>query len=176
MFVILLGVIAFLALGAATALGVLLVRLEGRLRAAEQVLESPTRAALPEAAPVRPLEGLRVALDIRQDHTHPVFANLLKEQLLAEDVTDLTTPDTADIVIEGNLVCNGYAEIYYEADFTCRTATEPICTLIEKPPHGDRPQNLAIELVARLKRELTKLESRNERRAAIRELRGNERG
>src|SRR6202043_900529 len=100
---------------------------------------------------------------------HPVFASLLKELLLAEDVTDIAmlAPDQAadwkagaDILISGDLVCNGYAEIYYTLEFTCSTPDQAICTLIEKPPHGDRPSNLAIELVTRLKAELEKLVTR----------------
>jgi hypothetical protein len=67
-------------------------------------------------------------------------------------------------------VCNGYAEIYYQADFSCSNAQHAICNLIEKPPHGDRPANLAMELVARIKTELEKRISRDERREAVREL------
>jgi hypothetical protein len=141
-----------------------------------------------EEPPPRPLEGLRVAVAITQDHPHAVFVDVLKDQLFAEDVTDILVlsaeeaalldknwkdrKDAPDILIKGDIVCNGYAEIYYTADFICSNATDAICTLIEKPPHGDRPSNLAIELVARLKKELGKIVGRNERRQAIRELKG----
>jgi hypothetical protein len=180
----------------AVAVGSLVVSLvlEGRMRALDRRLTSAERSmalgppglSLPEPERQRPLEGLRIALGITQDHTHPVFANLLKERLLLEDVAEVTvlTPDEAsnlqgdwnpdgpDLLILGNLVCNGYAEIYYQADLTCHSPHHEVCTIAEKPAHGDRPANLSIELVERLKTELTKLVSRNERRRAIRELRG----
>lgn len=170
------GVIAMASLALSLALAAKVQRLEARLRIAEQ---SPAPApSLPEPVPERPLEGLRVALVVEQDHSHPVFANLLKEQLLTEDVDSVVllpanaTPDwsASDILISGKLTCNGYAEIFYETDLTCFSPVEPICSLIERPPHGDRPINLAVELVAKLKVELAKLESRNERRRALREL------
>ena len=166
------------------------VVLAGRVLQLERRLQSNPHSALLAVAepPARPLQGLRVVLAITQDHAHPVFANLLKEQLLSEDVTDiilLTPAETAglrsdwkqradgpDLLIAGDIVCNGYAEIYYTADLTCSTADQAICNLTEKPPHGDRPSNLAIDLVARLKTELEKLVSRDERRQAIRELQG----
>jgi hypothetical protein len=118
------------------------------------------------------LVGLRIALDVTQDHPHPLFANLLKEQLLRQDVADVTFDlnSEADIFITGAITCNGYAEVYYQAEFTCSTLTEPICTLSERPPGGDRPANLAIELVAKLNAQLTTLITRQERRRAIREL------
>ncbi len=133
----------------------------------------------------RPMEALRVALAISQDHKYPVFANTLKEYLLSEDVADVAiVPPTEgkdndsvwkervdlDILITGELVCNGYSDIYYRADFTCSSRKGAICTLIEKPPYGDRPGNLVIELVAKLKLEIAKSAQRGERSSAIREL------
>src|SRR5579862_7607367 len=177
---ILVGIVALVSLAISVFLGLRVLQLERRLG----TLPPSTAQPLPEP-PSRPLQGLRVALAITQDHPHPVFATLLKEQLLSEDVTDIAFLDTVeanalqadwkngpDILIAGDVVCNGYAEIYYTADFTCSTAVQPICTLIEKPPHGDRPSNLAIDLVARLKTEIEKLVSRDDRRRAIRELTG----
>jgi len=136
----------------------------------------------------RPLEGLQIALAITQDHPHPIFADILSEHLLAEDVSvvhllnpeqsqhllsDWSDPENdPDILIEGDVHSNGYAEVYYTAELSCRSAGKTLCTLIEKPPHGDRPSNLALELVSRLKKELLKQTSRDERRTAIRELQG----
>lgn len=137
---------------------------------------------MPEAA--KPLEGLRIALAVKQDHPHPVFANLLKEHLLRQDVSDVSFTSVsdfaawkesdlrADILIAGSLTCNGYAEVYYQAEFSCYTANEPICTVIERPPGGDRPENLAMELVTKMGLKLDELLTRNERRRAIGELRG----
>ena len=177
------GLVALLSLATSAFLVRRVLELERRL----QSLPQPTLQPLPEPL-TRPLQGLRIALAITQDHPHPVFANLLKEQLLSEDVTDITllTPaeatrlqtdwkqrtDGPDILIGGDIVCNSYAEIYYTADLTCSAADQAICNLIEKPPHGDRPSNLAIDLVARLKTELEKLVGRDDRRRAIRELQG----
>jgi hypothetical protein len=173
-------VLALVSLMISGALGFRVLQLERRLQ------ESRPKP-LPEVAePLpRPLQGLRIALAITQDHPHPVFVDLLKEQLFSEDVTEISvlSPVEAtvlradwkngpDILVTGEIVSNGYAEIYYTADFVCMTAAQPVCTLIEKPPHGDRPSNLAIDLVARLKGELEKLVGRDDRRRAIRELQG----
>lgn len=187
MFAIIVVLAVLISIGASLALAEQLRRLDRRLNRTELALDNPpTVSALPEPEPSRPLEGLRIAISVTQDHTHPVFANLLKEQLLSEDATEITmlsreeanglranwkSQDHApDLLIAGSLVCNGYSEIYYDADFTCFSPNQPICSLVQKPPHGDRPTNLAIELIAKLKTELEKLISRNERRRAIREL------
>ncbi|RYG21730.1 hypothetical protein EON82_18355 [bacterium] len=116
----------------------------------------------------RPLQGLRVGLRIEQDHPHPVFANLLKELLLKEDA--ILEADAADLIVEGGVVCNGYADVYYTAELNCRLQDEAICVLIEKPPHGDRQENLARELLSKLKKELRKTTERSERSNALREL------
>ena len=176
-------VLALIALTLCAGLAVRLMRLESQLKS----LEGPSRQALVEP-PSRPLQGLRVAVGVTQDYAQPVFANLLRECLFGEDVTEVQLLGTAevaslhqswreqgsgpDILIAGEVVCNGYSEIYYTAEFTCSTADQVICTLTEKPPHGDRPINLASDLVARLKTELEKLVSRDDRRRAIRELQG----
>jgi hypothetical protein len=169
------AVLALASMGVSLMLALRIKTLEDRLSVPKPILDSPP-LQLPEPAAPKPLEGLRIAVNIRQDHPNPIFANLVKEQLLLEDVAEvsfLATPDwqdSADILVRGNLLCNGYAEIYYQADIECLSPSEAICTLTEKPAHGDRPTNLAIELVSRLKFELEKLVSRNERRRAIREL------
>ena len=58
------------------------------------------------------------------------------------------------------------------AELACRTPKETLFTLIDRPAHGDRPGNLAIELVTRIKVEYEKSASRNDRRTALRELNG----
>ena len=150
------------------------------------ISRQPSGLELPE--PAKALEGLRIAVEISQDHAHPVFADLLKEQLMKEEVAEVRLlmsgegksqldrlkggkPDF-DILITGGLTCNGYAEVYYQAEFACYTANELICTLIERPPGGDRPSNLAIELITKLSSKLDDLERRSERRQALYELRG----
>lgn len=154
---------------------------QSRLAALEQRLAAIERGELAPAAPlpsalarVAPLQGLRVALDITQDHPHPIFANLLREELLKADVLEVTSlPETqdADLLITGTLTCNGYAEVYFQANLTAYAGTDPVCTIAEAPPGGDRPANLAIELVSRLGIELEKRIARSERRQALRELR-----
>ena len=181
------GVIAILSLFITLSFVVRCLALTQRLNAVENVLREVANKALPNSnvAPASsPLEGLRIAVSVKQDHEHPIFANLLKDLLLKEDVGEvvfLTLEErdewkqmeiAADILISGDITCNGYAEVYYTADFRCDTREQAICTLIEKPPHGDRQGNLAIELVARLKTELERHTSRDERRKAIQELRG----
>jgi hypothetical protein len=136
--------------------------------------------ALPRPAPVpppafeepaaKPLAGLKIRIAVSQDHPHAVFAALLKEQLLVDDVD--VVEGEADIDIAGTVACNGYAEVYYTAELICRSSSGVILTMVEKPAHGDRQSNLAIELVTRLKHELEKLVTRNERRRALRELGG----
>ncbi len=111
-----------------------------------------------------PLHGLRFALSIEQDHPNPVLATLLKEALLKEDALIVETDP--DVRVEGNVMCNGYADVYFRANLVCRIADETLITLTEKPPHGDRQENLAREVVARLKTEMAKAERRN----ALREL------
>jgi len=141
----------------------------------------------PESLPPKTprLQQLRVALAIDQDYSHPAFAGLLREMLFQEDVVEISQitrsqadsmkhswPEGIDLLIEGSVLCNGYAEVYYEAEFQCRTARGDLCTLIEKPPHGDRPMNLAIELIERIAREYRKSIDQGERRAALKELGG----
>jgi hypothetical protein len=70
------------------------------------------------------------------------------------------------VAIKGEIACNGYADVYYRAELTAGAEGEIFLTLSEKPPHGDRPANLALELVHRLKIELRK----RERGLALREL------
>lgn len=142
-----------------------------RLRAVERALQKPSPAAQPVLAPPhKPLEGLRIALAIEQDHPHPVFVTLLKELLLREEA-ELVEGADCDLTISGHLVGNGYADVYYTAELVCFTSGGPLFTLLERPPHGDRPGNLALELVTRLKREIEKSVIRNERRTALKELR-----
>ncbi len=155
---------------AAASLGVS-VALALRLRVVERSLQRPPTPTVPTlVSPSKPLEALRIALAIEQDHPHPVFTNLVKEALLREEAEPVEGADY-DLLISGKLVGNGYADVYYTAELACQTPNGPLFTLFERPAHGDRPGNLAIELVNRLKLEVDKSVTRNERRAAIRELR-----
>jgi hypothetical protein len=131
-------------------------------------LPSASTALAFSEPPDKPLEGLSVALRIKQDHPHPVFLNLLKEALLLEDAR--LDADNPEIEIAGTIVCNGYSDVYFTSELICSTPAGPFCEIIEKPPHGDRPENLAIETVARLKAEWRKMHSRAERGQALKEL------
>jgi hypothetical protein len=167
MFELIASIVALCSLGVSAMLAFRVRSLSERLEAAERQLAIP--AIRPELAQaVSPLTGLRVALQLDQDHTHPVFANLLKELLVREDIS--IESHAPDLLISGRIVCNGYADVYYTAEITCRLGSEPICVLIEKPPHGDRQENLARELVAKLRKELLKTTERSERSTALREL------
>ena len=132
-----------------------------RLAALERRERPDAGPALPDPSP---LAGRRVALAIRQDHPHPVFANLLKEGLLAEEAR--LDDGTPDLRIEGEIVGNGYADVVFRAELAVRMGGETILVLFDRPPHGDRPANLVAELVRRLKDEL----ANRERQAAVREL------
>ena len=77
-----------------------------------------------------------------------------------------------DVFISGTVVCNNYADVYYEADLTAFTDRGPVVVLSERPPHGNRQLNLAIEFVNRLDTELAQQSERTERQRALGELRG----
>ena len=184
--------VALLALGISVGMALRLQQTQRQLELllsaleSERTLRASTLASAIEQT--RPLEGLRIAICIAQDHPHPVFANLLREHLYSEDAREVVllsfsevdelnktwalTPDSPDILISGELTCNGYAEIYYHADITCSTKFQSLCKVIEKPPHGDRPVNLATGLLSRLKAELEKVVTQNDRRRALQELQG----
>ncbi|MBV6458751.1 MAG: hypothetical protein HONBIEJF_01889 [Fimbriimonadaceae bacterium] len=180
--------VGFVAIGiSAAALGVAVtvaVRMQ-QLRYPHWEEAPPALDKAPESLPPKEprLQQLRVALAIDQDYPHPAFANLVREMLFQEDAVEVSLisrseaealtsawPPSLDLLIDGTVRCNGYAEIYYEAEFQSRTPRGALCTLIERPPHGDRPVNLAIELVDRIAREYRKSLDQGERRAALKEL------
>ena len=160
--------LALTSLGISVVLASRLRDLSDRVRSIES-RPPPPQAALPK--PPSPLDGLRVAIALTQDHPHPVFATLLKERLLGEGA-EIVPEAEADVLVRGAVVCNGYADVYFTADLAAQTPGAPLFTLVEKPPHGDRQGNLALELVTRLKAEWEKRSTRDERRAALRELGG----
>jgi hypothetical protein len=143
----------------------------------------PVQPSLPEPVP-SPLEGLGVVLAISQDHAHPVFVGELSEILRKLDAEVSTIPSEqaaeyrrqwpmeTDLMISGHVVCNGYSEVYYRAELACFTPSDTICTVIDNPASGDRQSNLATELVSKIETEITKRVSRQERRLALKELRG----
>jgi len=188
-FVALAALVAIVSLGLSLRLYQRVLALERRVASAERlntvVAPDDFMATVLEAP--KPLAGLRIAIAVTQDHAHPVFATLLRDQLLGADVAEVIVLPESDggglveqwragkraehLLIAGSLTCNGYAEVYYQAEFTCYTATEAVCTVIERPPGGDRPENLARELVAKVGATLDGLTRRSERRRAIGELR-----
>jgi len=134
--------------------------------------------------PSRPLEGMKVWMQVEQDHPTKPFLKSLEEVLYSEDVADVSptggelmldgwkASDGPDLLICGRVACNGYSDVYYRAEFVCSTPEGRLCTLQRNPPHGDRPANLALELVAEIKSDLEKSKTRNERGRAIQELKG----
>lgn len=168
-------VVALASLAGTAALALRLRRLESN-QPAQRTEPVPVAPSLPAE---KPLQGLHVAICIAQDHPHPLFADLLSDLLAAEDVAEVARVEQApdhpwdggpDLAIVGSVQCNSYADVYFTADFTCLAPDQPICTLTQKPAHGDRPSNLAIELVSLLKNEWQRSRSRGERQRAIREL------
>lgn len=148
-----------------------IVALAARLRALEdrqREIEARPSMALPEPIVDRPLAGLSISLRIEQDHPNAPFTDLLRREFEKEDAAVVASNE--DVVIRGALACNGYADIYFTADISCYRNGEAICTVVERPPHGDRPINLATEIIARLKCEIKKIEEHSERHQAIKEL------
>ena len=143
--------------GACVALAFVVRALWRRLQAFERRLADRPRPTLAAPDP-SPLHGLRIALDIAQDHPNPVFAGLLRDDLLKKGAT--VVPD-AEFRIAGNVVCNGYADVYFRAELTVSMGEEPLFDLMERPPHGDRPENLVLELVERLEGEIRRRERQN---------------
>lgn len=160
--------LSVVATSVAIALAIRVRRLEECLASLVLPVPSPSLVAVEESV----LQGLRVAIDLQQDHAHPVFAELLRDTLLGRDVAEviLGRSDTCVCVIDGHVTCHGYTDVYFEADLTCTAPSGVVCTLIEKPPSGDRQENLALEIVSRMVKELEKSERRGERRAALSEL------
>ncbi len=156
--------LAALSLGASLALAGRLRVLSERLTVLER-RPSVQEGLNPLAAP-SPLAGVRVALNVRQDYPNPVFVNLLKEALLREEA--LLEEERPDVRIAGEIVGNGYADVYYRADLAASVGDDVLFVLTERPPHGDRPANLALETGQRLKVEWAK----RERQSALRELAG----
>lgn len=167
-------VLALFSLGLSLALWQRVQQLQRQITRPARSLDDsfPVPLLTPVEGPARPLEGLSISLDVQQDHPHPLFANFVAELLQKEDVArvSLTPDEGADIQVVGHLTCNGYSDIYYEAEFECSSRGRAICVVIERPPHGDRPANLALELVSKLKVALRRSSERIDRQRAIQEL------
>ena len=138
------------------------------MEARERSLDSRDAPSL--AAPSK-LAGLTFRLTISQDHPYPIFARLLKDELEKANAAVVELHADSDIQVEGSIHCNGYSDIYFQAELTASNAEGPFSVIIEKPPHGDRPENLAREIVSRIESDWSKQEDRRERGSAIRELR-----
>jgi hypothetical protein len=78
---------------------------------------------------------------------------------------------SSSILIRGEVVCNGYSDVYFLAKLSCMIGQEEVCAIVERPPDGDRQENLCLELVSKLSQNLEKLIRLNERKNALRELR-----
>lgn len=137
---------------------------------AREVREIKTTRSLPP--PTVPeagrLQGVRIVLEVEQSHPTRPFETLLREALHREDA--LLVSEGGEVRIAGRLVDNGYADVYFEAELTVSSGTDVLFSLRERPPHGDRPGNLALETVERLRTEWTKRQARGERQDALREL------
>jgi hypothetical protein len=143
-------------------------------------LESSSTNALPmvsasDAKPFKPpLEGLRISLEITQDHPRPVFAQLLKDRLTTEDAIPSISPTAQDqkpdLIVRGTIKCNGYEEVFYEALLDCFSKEGLLLTLSDKPSQGGRQANLATTLVTRIKQELQQSTQRQERQLALDQL------
>jgi hypothetical protein len=136
-----------------------------------------------------PLEGKRVGLCIEQDHRLPVIARLIGDRIEAEDgeVATLSPKDVEHyetatrwepgrdaphVVVKGKVRCNGYKDLYYEADLTFLFAYGVVESILESPPNGARQTNLAIAALKVIKQTMDTEERRTERRTALKELGG----
>lgn len=168
------------AIGGSVMLALAIRSIDMRLRNTEKTLsgESDKPALAWHEPAAHPLRDVRIALVIRQDSQYPLFATMLREMFLAEDASEVEMFNTIaeaeawgpEILVSGEVVCNGYSEVYYSADLTCKTPHQMVTAIVEKPAQGDRPSNLGLELVEKLKADLTRLLLREERRKALREL------
>jgi hypothetical protein len=106
------------------------------------------------------LEGVRVGIQIDQDHERPVFARILRDRLtelnamprlisLTEEVEVATT----DVLLRGRIRCNGFEEMFFEAKIECLTPSGTLFKVSEKPSKADRQANLANAVVLRVLQE-----------------------
>lgn len=136
------------------------------LHARLSAFEMKSKAIKVEAVAVgRPFDfkGRKVALVIEQDHPTPIFENILKDQLLREGASVVkslqVSPGTRsiyDLVISGRIGCDGFADVYYESDLVCSAGADTVCVLVDRPLHGERPLNLAKQLIERVKEDWNK--------------------
>jgi hypothetical protein len=153
-------------------------RLSSRIRALESIVRQRVPSVLDKAEGSFALAGMRIRLSVRQDHARPLFANSLREALLREDVQDvLIVGDPSahgaakgEWLISGTITCNGYSDVYFNADLTCTLGEETVCSWSHRPPQGDRPENLVLEIVSTLTSKLADRARKNERRKALSEL------
>jgi hypothetical protein len=148
---------------------------EKRIRVLESSRGQGAAYPLEAGEPYQPvLEGLKVAIQIQQDHERPVFALLLKERLVAEDAVPILgsmgEEVACDVLVKGKVKCNGYEELFYEATLDCLAGNSLLLTVSEKPSQGGRQANLSNTLVSRLKHELQQSAERRERQLALDQL------
>lgn len=154
-------------------------RLADRVRYLERrcdALATVANLGEPSEGASSPLAGRGIWVDIQQDHPLPIVADRLAAQLSLRDAEvrtgisseDVTGPSDGRIV--GEILCNGYADVYYQAQISVWIGDELLMTLRSRPEGGDRPDNLAMELVAEIEEKLTTSERRTERQRALQEL------
>jgi hypothetical protein len=89
--------------------------LRSRVEALEAQLATSARQPLPgpEALSQSPLEGLRIAVRVQQDHSRPTFSNLLAQRLEEENaevrLVDAEHEGSSDwdLEISGSITCSG---------------------------------------------------------------------
>ena len=154
--------LAFLSLAVALALAARVATLSCRVRALET---GSDRRASPASLPANGhLHGLRIEFSIHQDHPLNPFEATLAGALAERGAVRVDAD--GDVRLAGTIKGNGYADVYFDADLAAEAGGRTLLRMRERPPHGDRPENLARELVARLEEEL----ARGERQGALREL------
>ncbi len=153
---------------------ILLITLKGNANRPHLEPYLSSRGSLTDSGEeANPLFGLKVCMTLTQDHPHLPFMPLMRDQFLEAGVAEFHSDPLKDVdlLLIAEVKCNGYAEVYYTAEIRCSSDGEPLCVIVEAPAQGDRPSNLALETVSRVRRELLASHGYAERRAALKELR-----
>ena len=189
-------VLAAAGIGLSAGLAIAVARLYKKSEQMQQALSSLQKTAnsrieqTPATDPDTYLSGFRIALSIAQDHTIPTLSLLLKEALVACDaeVTMIGTEqaqsfvknwgtnthsasDQPDVLVWGNITCNGYSESYYSAHLNYLTPYGMLNPTSERPAQGNPQNSLVADIVSKIKKGTISAQTRAERVRAIGELR-----
>jgi hypothetical protein len=150
------------------------------------------RKALPNlqahsAASGSTLSTLHIVLAVQQDHSLSPFAERLSDQfrkhgavvtrIAANDMANAPTDfevayPAADIIVSGNIVCNGYTDVCFKADLFAMCPFGELPPLVRQYADGAPQQSVAIEAAEYFAAAFAKTRDIHERERAVRELSG----